>query len=84
MYELLEHAIEAAQDAQQAILSMEATPNTKPILDASCNALRESIKQLSGRIGISQHVVAKMHWHLFVKSWQIHTHRPAKVCERVR
>ena len=47
MYELLENAIEAAQEAQQAILSIEATPNTKPILDASFNALRESINQLT-------------------------------------
>lgn len=47
MYELLEHAIEAAQEAQQAILSIEATPRTKPVLDASFNALRETIKQLT-------------------------------------
>ncbi len=47
MYELLENAIQAAQEASQAILAMEATPKTKPILDASYNALRESIKQLT-------------------------------------
>lgn len=47
MYELLENAIEAAQEARQAILAMEATPQTKPILDASYNALSESIKQLT-------------------------------------
>lgn len=47
MFELLEAAIEAAQEAQQTILTMEATPKTKPILDASYNALSESIKQLT-------------------------------------
>lgn len=47
MYELLETAIEAAQDAQQAILSIEATPSNRRTLDASFNALSESIKQLT-------------------------------------
>ncbi len=47
MYELLENAIEAAQKARQAILAIEATPNTKLLLDASFNALGESIKQLT-------------------------------------
>ena len=47
MHELLEHAIEAAQDAQQAILSIEATPSNRTTLDASFNALSETIKQLS-------------------------------------
>ena len=47
MYELLEHAIETAQDAQQSILSMEATPSNRTTLDASFNALGETIKQLT-------------------------------------
>lgn len=47
MYELLETAIDAAQDAQQAILSIEATPTNRKSLDAAYNALRESIKQLT-------------------------------------
>ncbi len=47
MFEHLETAIEAAQDAQQAILSIEATPSNRKSLDAAYNALRESIKQLS-------------------------------------
>ena len=47
MYELLQHAIEAAQDAQQAILSIEATTSNRITLDATYNALSETIKQLS-------------------------------------
>ncbi len=47
MYELIEHAIEAAQEAQQAILSMEATPSNRTTLDTSFNALGETIRQLT-------------------------------------
>ena len=47
MYELLENAIAAAQDAQQAILSIEATTSNRITLDASFNALGETIRQLS-------------------------------------
>lgn len=47
MFELLETAIEAAQDARQAILSIEANPSNRKSLDAAFNALGESIKQLT-------------------------------------
>ena len=47
MHELLEHVIEAAQDAQQAILAIEATSANRNTLDAAFNALGESIQQLS-------------------------------------
>ena len=47
MYELLKNAIEAAQEARQAILAMEATKTNKATLDAAFNALGESIKQLN-------------------------------------
>lgn len=47
MYESIENAIQAAREAQQSILSIEATPSNKRLLDASYNALGESIKQLT-------------------------------------
>ena len=46
MYDLLEQAIESAQDAQQAILSIEATLQNRKFLDASYIALRDAIQQL--------------------------------------
>jgi hypothetical protein len=47
MHELLENAIEAAQEAQQAIIAMEANNRNRATLDASYNALSETIRQLS-------------------------------------
>mgnify|MGYP000700243327 CR=1 FL=1 len=47
MYDLLETAIHAAQDARQAILAIEATSTNRNTLDAAFNALGESIQQLS-------------------------------------
>ena len=47
MYEQLEQAIEAAHEARQAILSIEATKTNRATLDAAFNALGESITQLT-------------------------------------
>jgi len=47
MFDTLEQAIEAARDAQQAVLLIEATDSNRTMLDASYNALSESIRQLS-------------------------------------
>lgn len=46
-YETLENAIEAARKAQDAIIQMKATKNTKATLDASYVALRDAIDGLS-------------------------------------
>jgi hypothetical protein len=47
MYDTIEIAIETAREAQQAILSIEATPQNRKSLDASYNALRDAIQQLT-------------------------------------
>lgn len=47
MYDQLEHAIESAQEARQAILAIEATKTNHNTLDAAFNALGEAIKQLN-------------------------------------
>ncbi len=47
MYDLLEDAIRAAQEAKQAIIAIEATKQNRATLDGAYNALTESIKQLT-------------------------------------
>lgn len=47
MYEQLEQAIEAAQEAQQAILQIDPDNQSRKTLDAAFNSLSETIKQLS-------------------------------------
>ena len=47
MYELLEQAIQSAQEARQAILAIEATNTNRNTLNAAFNALGESIRQLA-------------------------------------
>ena len=47
MFEALETAIEAAQEAQHAILAIEATPKNRTALDATYIALRDAIQHLN-------------------------------------
>lgn len=47
MYDQLEQTIEAAHEARQAILAIEATKTNRATLDAAFSALGESIKQLN-------------------------------------
>ncbi len=51
-YEALESAIEASEQARQAILSIDATKDSKPLLDAAYNALKATIRNLSELINI--------------------------------
>ncbi len=46
-YEAIETAIEAAREAQRAILEIEATQFNRSSLDASYNALKATIENLS-------------------------------------
>ena len=51
MFDRLESAIEAAHEARQAILTIEATTENRKLLDTSFNALGDAIKALSALLG---------------------------------
>lgn len=46
MYDALETAIEADEDAKRAILTVDPTSKSKPALDSAYNALRTAIEEL--------------------------------------